>query len=64
MEVQRELSEIIRSEIQDPSVSAAMLSVVSVEVPPDLKYCKAYVRVLGSEWADREELAGLTRRVG
>ena len=40
MEVQRELSEIIRTEIKDPRVNGAMTSVVAVEVTPDLKYCK------------------------
>ena len=49
MEVQRELSEIIRSEIKDPRVAGAMITVVSVEVTPDLKYCKAFISVLG-EW--------------
>ena len=37
-EVQRELSEIIRTEVKDPRLAAAMVSVVSVEVTPDLKY--------------------------
>ena len=54
MEVQRELSEIIRTEIKDPRVNGAMTSVVAVEVTPDLKYCKAYIRVLGDI---RRELA-------
>ena len=39
-EVQRELSEILRTEIKDPRVAGVMISVVSVEVTPDLKYCK------------------------
>ena len=39
-EVQRELSNIIRGGIKDPRV-APMTSVVSVEVAPDLKTCKA-----------------------
>lgn len=64
MEVQRELSEIIRTEIKDPRVSAAMISVVSVEVTPDLKYCKAYISVLGSEEAARDAVAGLKSAVG
>ena len=45
MEVQRELSEIIRSGIKDPRIHP-MTSVVAVEVTPDLKYCKAYISVL------------------
>ena len=43
MEVQRELSEIIRREIKDPRIHP-MTTVVAVEVTPDLKYCKAYIR--------------------
>ena len=46
MEVQRELSQIIRSEIKDPRIHP-LTSVVAVEVTPDLKYCKAYISVLG-----------------
>jgi len=64
MEVQRELSEIIRMEIKDPRVSAAMTSVVAVEVTPDLKYCKAYISVLGNEEVARNALAGLKSAVG
>ncbi len=63
-EVQRELSEIIRTEIKDPRVSAAMVSVVSVEVTPDLKYCKAYISVLGNEEQAKAAVAGLKSAVG
>ena len=64
MEVQRELSEIIRTEIKDPRVSAAMTSVVAVEVTPDLKYCKAYISVLGDEERAKDAVAGLKSAVG
>ena len=64
MEVQRELSEIIRTEIKDPRVSAAMTSVVAVEVTPDLKYCKAYISVLGDEGRAKDAVAGLKSAVG
>lgn len=63
-EVQRELSEIIRTEIKDPRVTGAMVSVVSVEVTPDLKYCKAYISVLGSEEAAGDAITGLKSAVG
>ena len=52
MEVQRELSQIIRSEIKDPRIHP-LTSVVAVEVTPDLKYCKAYISVLGDEEAGK-----------
>ena len=64
MEVQRELSEIIRLEIKDPRVNGAMTSVVAVEVTPDLKYCKAYISVLGDEERAKEAITGLKSAVG
>jgi len=64
MEVQRELSEIIRTEIKDPRVNCAMVTVVAAEVTPDLKYCKAYVSVLGSEEAAQAAITGLKSAVG
>lgn len=64
MEVQRELSEIIRTEVKDPRLSSAMTSVVSVEVSPDLKYCKAFISVLGDEVTCKSVQEGLNRAVG
>ena len=58
MEVQRELSQIIRSEIKDPRIHP-LTSVVAVEVTPDLKYCKAYISVLGDEEAGKATIEGL-----
>ena len=63
-EVQRELSEFIRNEVKDPRLAAAMVSVVSVEVTPDLKYCKAYISVLGSDEAAKAVVEGLRSAVG
>lgn len=62
-EVQRKLSNIIRSEIKDPRI-APMTSVVSVEVTPDLKLCKAYISVLGDEEAQKSTLEGLNSAEG
>ena len=36
-----------------------MTSVVDVEVTPDLKYCKAYISVLGDTKAQEDTMAGL-----
>lgn len=63
MEVQRELSEIIRREIKDPRIHP-MTSVVMVDVTPDLKYCKAYISVLGDEEAGKSTIQGLKSGVG
>ncbi len=64
MEVQRELSEIIRTEVKDPRLSKAMTTVVAVEVSPDLKYCKAFISVLGNEEGCQSVLEGLKSAVG
>lgn len=63
MEVQRELSEIIRSDIKDPRIHP-MTTVVAVEVTPDLKYCKTYISVLGDEEAGKSTILGLKSAVG
>ncbi len=62
-EIQRVLAEIIRSEIKDPRI-APLTSVVSVEVAPDLKTCKAWISVLGDEEAAENTLAGLRSAEG
>ena len=62
-EVLKELSNIIRSEIKDPRINP-MTSVVSVEVAPDLKTCKAYIRVLGDEQSQKDTITGLKSAEG
>ncbi len=61
-EVQRELSVIIR-ELKDPRIGI-MTSVTAVEVTPDLKYCKAYISVLGDEEVKKETIEGLKSAAG
>ncbi len=62
-EVHRVLAEIIRSEIKDPRIHP-MTSVVTVEVAPDLKTCKAWISVLGDEESQKNTLAGLKSAEG
>lgn len=62
-EVLKELSNIIRGEIKDPRIHP-MTSVVSVEVAPDLKTCKAYISVLGNEKEQADTVAGLKSAEG
>ena len=57
------MSNILRGGIKDPRV-APWTSVVSVEVAPDLKTCKAYISVLGDEKAQADTLAGLNSASG
>ena len=59
----RELSDIIRTGIKDPRIHP-MTSVVSVEVTPDLKYCRAYISVLGNEDAAKATIEGLKSAEG
>lgn len=62
-EVMRELSNIIRNEIKDPRIHP-MTSVSLVEVAPDLKTCKAYISVLGSEKEQQDTISGLKSAAG
>mgnify|MGYP002509084552 CR=1 FL=1 len=62
-EVHRVLAEIIRSEIKDPRINP-MTTVLSVEVAPDLKTCKAWISVLGNEESQKDTLAGLRSAEG
>ena len=62
-EVLKELSNIIRSEIKDPRINP-MTSVVSVEVAPELKTCKAYISVLGDEQSQKDTITGLKSAEG
>ncbi|MBO4289261.1 MAG: 30S ribosome-binding factor RbfA [Lachnospiraceae bacterium] len=63
MEVQRELSQIIRSEVKDPRIPP-LLSVTNVYVAPDLKTCRAYISVLGSREELDEAMEGLKKAAG
>ena len=62
-EVQREIAELIRSEIKDPRISP-MTSVTKVDVTTDLKYCKVYISVFGDESSKEDTLAGLKKASG
>ena len=61
-EVQRELANI-RGEIKDPRIHP-LTSVVTVEVAPDLKTCKAYISVMGSDEEKKDTIAGLRSAEG
>lgn len=62
-EVQKELGRIISQELKDPRI-APMTSVVDVTVTPDLKYCKAYISVLGDGDAVKDTFDGLNSAMG
>jgi len=62
-EIKKEVSEIIRSELKDPRVGV-MTSVLRVDTTNDLKYCKIFVSVLGSEDEKKEVMEGLKNASG
>ncbi|MBO7355542.1 MAG: 30S ribosome-binding factor RbfA [Lachnospiraceae bacterium] len=61
-EVQKELSSIIR-DVKDPRVSP-WASVLEVYVAPDLKTCKVWISVLGSEEDRDNTIRGLESAAG
>jgi len=61
-EVQKELS-IIIGELKDPRIDP-MATVTDVNVTPDLKYCTAYVSVLGNDEHGNETIEGLRSAMG
>ena len=63
MEVQRELSKIIREGIKDPRVGI-MTTIVDVEVAPDLKTCKVYISVFGDEKQQTDTITALKKAEG
>ena len=62
-EVQRELAEIIRSQMKDPRISP-VTCVTDVEVATDLKTCKAWISVLGDANAQQDTMDGLKSAEG
>ena len=61
-EVQKELSSIIR-DVKDPRVSL-WTSIIEVYVAPDLKTCKVYVSVMGSDEEKENTMTGLNSAKG
>lgn len=62
-EMRREISEIVRAEIKDPSIDGVMISVVAVETTNDLKTAKVYISVL-QENKKQVALEALTKAQG
>lgn len=57
-EIMRETATIIRTELKDPRI-ASMVSVTKADTTADLKYCKIYVSVLGTDKQKADTLEGL-----
>lgn len=61
--IRKELSELVRSEIKDPRVSDAIVSVIDVETTNDLKFAKVFISVL-EEGKKEDVIAGLNAAGG
>jgi len=61
-QIQRELSEIIRLELNDPRVG--MITLTDVEVSPDAAHAKVFFTLLGSEERVQEATAALRHAGG
>ena len=61
-QIQRELADLIRSELKDPRLG--MVSISAVQVSRDLGHAKVYVSVLGSEEQSSESVKVLKHAAG
>ena len=61
-QIQRELSEILRTELKDPGVG--LITITDVEVSPDLAHAKVYFTTLGDAEALSRSQQGLRRAAG
>lgn len=62
-ELMKELSNIIRFDVKDPRI-CTMTSVIRVETTQDLKYCKVYISVLGTDEDKQNVMKGLRNASG
>ena len=62
-QIQRELAEVIRTELRDPRVTT-MVTLTGVEMSRDQSHAKVFFTVLGAESAARDAAEGLQRAAG
>ncbi len=62
LQIQRDVSDIIRSEVKDPRIG--FLTVTGVDISNDLTHAKIFVSILGDPDQRRESLAVLERTKG
>jgi len=63
VEIQKEISDIIRNSIKDPRIPQ-MISVTRVKVTKDLRYAKVYISVYGSEEEKQNAMTALKGAAG
>ena len=62
-QIQRELAEVIRTELKDPRVTG-FITITDVEVSQDQSHAKVFFTILGDEGKVDETAAGLKRAAG
>lgn len=62
-EIKKEISNIVRNEINDPRLTA-MISVTRVEVTNDLRYAKVFISVFGNDESKNESIKALKSSLG
>ena len=62
-QIQRELAELVRTELKDPRV-AALVTITDVEVSADQSHAKVFFTLLGESSQVEETSRGLTRAAG
>lgn len=63
VEIQKEISDIIRNSIKDPRIPD-MVSVTQVKVTKDLRYAKVYISIYGSDEEKENAMAALKGAAG
>lgn len=63
-QMQREISKILRDDLNDPRLDGAVVSVTDVEVTNDLSYATVYVSVLGADGAEEKVFEALNQAKG
>lgn len=61
-QIQRDLSEIIRTELKDPRVG--MMTITAVEVTPDYAHANVYFTLIDGKLSVEDTLFGLTKAAG
>ena len=61
--IKRELSEIIKRDLEDPRI-AGIVSITDVECPPDCRAAKVFVSVFGAEDEQSNTMQALNEHLG
>lgn len=61
-EIQRELSDLIRSDLKDPRIG--FVTITNVDVSGDLRHAKVYISIMGNEKEKKDTIIGLEKASG